>query len=124
MLKHSTKHQKTKIWPLRWIGNICGSYAGNHLVKCFNYDEDGKYGFAYKYHAKMWKYLNKPYEQWGTYYTIDMDGWKTELDQLRIDMADEGWDDYDAFGKAYWDDWDYIDNETDDAFRIIDRTNG
>ena len=124
MINHSTKIQKTKIWPLRWIGNICGSYAGNHLVKCFNYDEDGKHGFAYKYHAKMWKYLNKPYEQWGTYYTIDMDGWKTELDQMKIDMADEGWDDYDAFGKAYWDDWDYVDNETDDAFRIIDRPNG
>jgi hypothetical protein len=124
MMNHSTKIQKTKIWPLRWIGNICGSYAGNHLVKCFNYDEDGKHGFAYKYHAKMWKYLNKPYEQWGTYYTIDMDGWKTELDQMKIDMAGEGWNDYDAVGKAYWDDWDYIDNETDDAFRIIDRPNG
>ena len=124
MMNHSTKIQKTKIWPLRWIGNICSYYASNHLVKCFNYDEDGKHGFAYKYHAKMWKYLNKPYEQWGTYYTIDMDGWKTELDQMKIDMADEGWDDYDAFGKAYWDDWDYVDNETDDAFRIIDRPNG
>ena len=118
-MNHSTKIQKTKIWPLRWLGNIFGSYAGNHLVKCFNYDEDGKYGFAYKYHAKMWKYLNKPYEQWGTYYTIDMDGWKTELDQMKIDTADEGWDDYDAFGQAYWDDWDYIDNETDDAFRVV-----
>ena len=118
-MNHSTKIEKTRIWPLRWIGNFCGSYAGNHLVKCFNYDEDGKYGFAYRYHAKMWKYLNKPYEQWGTYYTIDLDGWKTELDQMKIDMADEGWDDYDAFGKAYWDDWDYIDNETDDAFRIV-----
>jgi hypothetical protein len=21
---------------------------------------------------------------------------------MRIDMSDEGWDDYDAFGKAYW----------------------
>jgi len=119
MMNHSTKIQRTSIWPLRWIGNICGSYAGNHLVKCFDYDEDGKYGFAYKYHAKMWKCLNKPYESWGTYYTIDLDGWKTDLDQMRIDMADEGWDDYDAFGKAYWDDWDYIDNETDDAFRIV-----
>ena len=103
MINHSTKIQRTKIWPLRWIGNFLGGYAGNHIVKCFDYDEDGKHGFAYKYHAKMWKYLNKPYERWGTYYTIDMDGWKTELNQMRIDMADEGWDDYDAFGKAYWD---------------------
>jgi hypothetical protein len=43
---------------------------------------------------------------------------------MRIDMADEGWDDYDAFGKAYWDDWDYVDNETDDAFRIINKHSG
>ena len=103
MMKHSTKIQRTKIWPLRWIGNFLGGYAGNHLVKCFDYDEDGKYGFAYKYHAKMWKYLNKPYERWGTYYTIDLDGWKTELDQTKLDMSGDGWDDYDAFGKAYWD---------------------
>jgi hypothetical protein len=103
MINHSTTIQRTKIWPLRWIGNFLGGYAGNHLVKCFDYDEDGKYGFAYKYHAKMWVLLNKPYEWWGTYYTVDMSMWKNEIDQMRIDMADEGWDDYDAFGKAYWD---------------------
>jgi hypothetical protein len=34
---------------------------------------------------------------------IDMQMWKKDLDQIRIDMDDEGWDDYDAFGKAYWD---------------------
>ena len=42
-------------------------------------DEDEEYGLAYKYHAKMWKYLNKPYERWGTYYTIDMDAWREFL---------------------------------------------
>ena len=106
MLKHSTKIQRTRIWPLRWIGNFLGGYAGNHLVKAIDLDEslDSNLGFRYKYHAKMWKYLNKPYEWWGTYYMLDIDGLKTELlDQMRIDMADEGWDDYDAFGKAYWD---------------------
>ena len=72
----SNKKEKTRIVPLRWIGNICGEYAGNHLVKCFDYDEDGKYGFAYRYHAKMWKYLNKPYEWWGTYYLIDTEAMK------------------------------------------------
>jgi hypothetical protein len=69
-LNKITKHQKTRILPLRWIGNLCGEYAGNHLVKCFDYDEDGKHGFAYKYHAKMWKYLDKPYRWWGTYYIL------------------------------------------------------
>ena len=41
-MKHSTKIQKTKILPLRWIGNFCGGYAGNHLVKAIDLDEDGK----------------------------------------------------------------------------------
>ena len=103
MLNHSTKTQRTKILPLRWIGNLCGEFAGNHIVKCVNMDEDEEYGFRYKYHAKMWKYLNKPYELWGTYYMIDMEMWKKDLDQTKLDMSGDGWDDYDEFGKAYWD---------------------
>ena len=86
------QHQKTSIFPLRWIGNICGSYAGNHIVKCFDYDEEGKLGFRYKYHAKMWKYLNKPYELWGTYYQLDIEGMIKDLDG-------DGWDDLDEFGR-------------------------
>ena len=72
----SNKKEKTRILPLRWIGNICGGYAGNHLVKCFDYDEENRLGFAYKYHAKMWTILNKPYEKWGTYYLIDTEAMK------------------------------------------------
>ena len=79
MINHSTKHHKTKILPLRWIANICGEFAGNHLVKCVNMDEDQEYGWRYKYHAKMHKILNKPYELWGTYYTIDMQAWREFL---------------------------------------------
>jgi hypothetical protein len=66
------KHQKTNILPLRWIGNICGEFAGNHLVKAFALDENHNLGLRFKYHSKMWKYLNKPYELWGTYYIIDL----------------------------------------------------
>ena len=29
----TTKIQRTKILPLRWIGNFLGEYAGNHLIK-------------------------------------------------------------------------------------------
>jgi hypothetical protein len=79
MINHSTKHQRTSILPLRWIGNICGEFAGNHIVKCVNMNEDQEFGWRYKYHAKMWKYLNKPYEMWGTYYTIDIKKWKEDL---------------------------------------------
>ena len=69
-LNKITKHQKTRILPLRWIGNICGAYAGNHLVMAIYLDEDSSWGWHYKYHAKMWKILNKPYELWGTYYIL------------------------------------------------------
>jgi hypothetical protein len=44
----------------------------------------------------MWKYLNKPYTWWGTYYELDIKGIMNDLDGT-------GWDDYDEFGKAYWD---------------------
>jgi hypothetical protein len=95
-MKHTTKIEKTRIIPLRWIGNFLGGYAGNHLVKAVNLDEDEEYGLRYKYHAKMWKILNKPYSWWGTYYLLDIEG-------LRKDLEGSGWDDYDEFGKAYWD---------------------
>ena len=97
-MNHSTKIQKTKILPLRWIGNFCGEYAGNHLVKAIDLDEelDSNLGFRYRYHAKMWVLLNKPYEWWGTYYQLD-------IEQMKKDLEGSGWDDYDEFGKAYWD---------------------
>jgi hypothetical protein len=95
-LSRSQTIQKTRILPLRWIGNFLGGYAGNHLIKAIDLDEDDNLGFKFKYHAKMWKYLNKPYRWWGTYYELDIQG-------LRDDLKGAGWDDYDEFGKAYWD---------------------
>jgi hypothetical protein len=93
----TTEIQKTKIVPLRWIGNFCGEYAGNHLVKAIDLDEslDSQLGLRFKYHAKMWKYLNKPYEWWGTYYMVDLLSFKE-------DMSGPEWDDYDEDGIAYW----------------------
>ena len=70
--KYITEHHKTKILPLRWIGNFLGGYAGNHLVKAINLDEDNNLGLRFNYHTKMWKYLNKPYERWGTYYNYTL----------------------------------------------------
>lgn len=103
MINHSTKHQRTKNILLRWIGNALGEHAGNHLVRCVNMDESKEYGWRYRYHAKMWHYLNKPYEKWGTYYTIDLDAWRHELDKMKIDMSGPEWDDYDEDGIPYWD---------------------
>ena len=72
-LKKTTKINKTKILPLRWIGNACSGIAINSLVKALNLDEDGNHGYRFKFHSKVWKYFNKPYEWWGTYYEIDLD---------------------------------------------------
>lgn len=67
-----TKHQKTRIVPLRWIGNFCGEFAGNHIFKALMLEEDNNMGLRYKYHSKMWVILNKPYTFWGTYYIMDI----------------------------------------------------
>ena len=77
-MNNLTTIQKTRVLPLRWIGNFLGGYAGNHLVKAIDLDEEDNLGFPYKYHVKMWKLLNKPYELWGTYYMIDMEAWTKE----------------------------------------------
>jgi hypothetical protein len=100
-LKMSQKINRTKILPLRWFGNFLGGYACNHLIKAIDLDEslDSNLSFRYKYHAKMWKYLNKPYEWWGTYYLVDTSSW---LDQIKKDVSGQNWDDYDEDGIAYW----------------------
>jgi hypothetical protein len=69
-LNKITKHQKTRILPLRWIGNICGEFASSSLVKVLDLDEDGDFGYRFKFHSKVWKYLDKPYRWWGTYYIL------------------------------------------------------
>ena len=64
-----TKYQRTNILPLRWIGNICGEIAANSLHKAFNLQGHIE-GYRFKFHCKVWKYLNKPYEKWGTSYIL------------------------------------------------------
>jgi len=66
----SHKIQRTRILPLRWISNWLNGVATYHLLKAVYLDEDGNWGWRYKYHAKMWKYLSKPYERYGTYYEL------------------------------------------------------
>ena len=97
-MTRTTKIEKTRIWPLRVVGNLCGGFAGNHLFKALMLEEelDVDLGFRHKYHAKMWIMLNKPYSWWGTYYQLD-------IEQMKKDLEGSGWDDLDEFGKAYWD---------------------
>ena len=78
----SKKVQKTKILPLRWIGNLCGEFASNSLVRAFDLQDQDNFGYRFKFHSKVWKYLNKPYELWGTYYWVDTSGWSSDSDSL------------------------------------------
>jgi hypothetical protein len=72
-LKNITKVQKTRILPLRWIGNLCGEVASSSLVKAFDLQDQDNFGYRFKFHSKVWKYVDKPYRWWGTYYTVDLD---------------------------------------------------
>jgi hypothetical protein len=74
-LMKSTKIQRTKIWPLRVIGNLCGSIATDALLKAIHYDDHDDHGFIYRFYAKTWLILDKPYKWWGTYYQIDTSQW-------------------------------------------------
>lgn len=75
-LKMSQKINKTKILPLRWFANFCSGIATNSLVKAMYLDEDGSYGYRFKFHSKVWHYLDKPYQRWGTYYIVDTSKWE------------------------------------------------
>jgi hypothetical protein len=101
----------TKILPLRWFANYCNHVATKHLTKAINIDEEyldkeENLSLRYKYHSKMWKYMNKPYEKWGTTYEFDinamLDGWKKdpEIQELMEKLGS----DYDKNGTPYWND--------------------
>lgn len=70
-LNKIAKIERTKILPLRWISNICGEIASDHLVKAIhmNYNHDN--GLKYKYHSRVWVIFNNIYSRWGTYYILD-----------------------------------------------------
>jgi hypothetical protein len=88
-LKFSKKIQKTKILPLRWIGNFCGGLAGDHILMASYLEEDNSVGLHYRYHAKMYKILNKPYQWWGTYYIVDMDAVKKAWKEIVTDSESQ-----------------------------------
>jgi hypothetical protein len=84
------KTEKTKIVPLRWVGNLFEKIAHPHLMKALYYNDHDDDGFAYKYHSIMWLILNKPYRWWGTYYIYDLSDCKDILDRLGSDYDDDG----------------------------------
>jgi hypothetical protein len=98
------KIQRTKILPLRWIGN----YIFHPLSMFFfniairenedNVDKDlltpspKRALLAWK----LYNWLDYPYEWWGTYYELD-------LKHLKIDaVLDKLGSDYDEDGIPYW----------------------
>jgi len=70
---------------------------------------------------RLYEIIGDPYMRWGTMYQLDMDKLKEDLDN--INMSGDGWNDYDSDGIPYWEkydlDWDFEDEVTGDAFRII-----
>jgi hypothetical protein len=69
-LKNSTRVDQTKILPLRWFASLCNTIATRSLVKAFDLDEQENFGYRFKFHCMVWKYLNKPYQKWGTYWIL------------------------------------------------------
>jgi hypothetical protein len=96
--------------PLRWIANLAGSIASKNMLKLSYMEDEGlDKGFRYKYYGWLWDTFWPTYQKYGTFYKLDMD------------LSGPGWDDYDENGVPYWEKWhwDFIDEETDDAFRVI-----
>jgi len=105
--------------PLRWIANWAGSKASKSLLRLSYLEEDGiESGFRYKLNCEIWDNLWPIYEKYGTFYILNMN------------MDGKAWDDYDENGIPYWEKtgavdpdytpmWDYEDEETGDAFRLV-----
>ena len=71
---------KTNILPLRWIANALGHIAIRSLTKAFDLQEQDNLGYRFKFHCKVWHYLDKPYHKWGTFYTVDIKDLGTNSD--------------------------------------------
>ena len=99
--------------PLRWIANWAGSIASSAIMRISWAEECEKnYGFKYKRDRLIWDILWPFSSKYGTFYKLDMD------------LSGKEWDDYDENGIPYWEkwtDWDYEDEATGDAFRVIEK---
>jgi hypothetical protein len=111
---HDLKINKSKP-PLRWFANFCGDIAGWAILRISYQDELENFGWRYKVYSTIWKITWPVYYRFGTVY------------EFSFDMSGDGWNDYDEDGVPYWENpdfinafvWDYEDQETGDAFRLI-----
>jgi len=100
---------------------MCGSIAGWAIMNISYYDELEDFNWRYKLHYYIWKTTWPIYYRFGTFYEI-----------IDFDFGADGWNDYDENGVPYWEQtgavdpdyfpsWDYVDEETGDAFRLINK---
>jgi hypothetical protein len=89
----SQRVEKTKIVPLRWFANTCGSIAGWAIMRISYQDELENFGWRYKLHSTIWKITWPIYNKFGTFY------------EFSFDMSGDGWNDYDENGVPYWEKW-------------------
>jgi hypothetical protein len=128
----SFKVQRTRILPLRWLANYIseplsmkffdlGLRRHDLLDNMGAEDRVFKNDFRLNLWWRLYEIIGDPYMRWGTMYQLDMDKLKEDLDN--INMSGDGWNDYDSDGIPYWEkydlDWDFEDEVTGDAFRII-----
>jgi len=80
--------------PLRWVANLAGSIASSGLLEVSYLEDEGKTDtFKYKFNCWKWDNFWPIYEKYGTLY------------RLRNKLSDYTWD--------------YVDEETGDAFRLV-----
>lgn len=101
MLDHSKRIDRTNILPLRWFANACGSIGASMLMKAVNLDEDSNYGIRYKIYGNLWTWFHKPYQRWGTYYSLDVNAWIKDLDTIMEDMDPDDAELYEKLGDEY-----------------------
>jgi hypothetical protein len=101
MFNHAKRIDRTNILPLRWLANISGSIGSHMLMKAVYLDEDSNYGLRYRIYGNLWHIFHKPYEKWGTYYSLDVEAWTAELDSLMEDMDADDADLYEKLGDEY-----------------------
>ena len=108
MLEDSTVVHNSKP-PLRWIANWAGEIASKGILKVSYMEEDAYTGWRYKLNLFLWDTFWPIYNKWGTVYIWNMD---TDEYWEKTGTVDPDYE-YDEFH------WDYIDEETGDAFKVI-----
>lgn len=100
MLENSVPIHKSKP-PLRWIANWAGNLASRGILDISYMEENAYTGWRYKVNLFLWNTFWPIYDKFGTTYVFDFD--------------------IDEDGNPDWEDWhwDFIDEETGDAMKVI-----